>query len=331
MTELMESLEWRMAQGLIRRQKNEDGSLLIHNYTEHCQYGGHWDNVTLQARGLVTTPQGHVVARPFQKFFNIGERHCPAIPANDTYEVFEKIDGSCIIAFHYNGKWRMVTRGSFNNVYIDYASRFLDGLEAFPQHWTIIFEVCLPSTLDPMPRVVNHEPGLYLLGGRDLYNGTDLEYDRLAQYWDGRCVQRFNGRSIDDLMREKHDLVGAEGWVVRWFGGLRMKVKGSWYLALFRAVSDLSEKRIKELMVKTGIDDVVAEFPEELRDEAETLAGAIKERFVARRGEVLKVFTEINTPIRKDFALKAVQHPDRDLLFLLYDGASIDEKLIVRC
>ena len=57
------------ARGLLTCRAHPSGTLLIWNYTQLCQYEQAWDDVTIQARGLITTPDGMIVARPLQKVF----------------------------------------------------------------------------------------------------------------------------------------------------------------------------------------------------------------------------------------------------------------------
>lgn len=98
--------------GLLFSQKHPTLPLRIWNYTPEVQYGQLWDEITLSCRGLVTDERGNVVAKPFPKFFNIEEgRHTPT----EEFEVFEKMDGSAIIAFYYRNEWIFATRGSFTS------------------------------------------------------------------------------------------------------------------------------------------------------------------------------------------------------------------------
>jgi RNA ligase len=53
----------------------DDGDLRLYHYTDGCVYDGLWDAFSLLARGLVVDRQRkEVVATPFPKFFNLGER-----------------------------------------------------------------------------------------------------------------------------------------------------------------------------------------------------------------------------------------------------------------
>ncbi len=66
------------------------------------------------ARGLILDPDSkRVVAIPFTKSFNVGERadSSPDLPL----ETFEKLDGNLIFNFHHKGEWRCATKGSLGS------------------------------------------------------------------------------------------------------------------------------------------------------------------------------------------------------------------------
>ena len=60
-------------QKFISEQKHPNLDLWIYNYTKRCQYEKKWDEVTTMCRGLILNKEGNIIARPFKKFFNIGE------------------------------------------------------------------------------------------------------------------------------------------------------------------------------------------------------------------------------------------------------------------
>ncbi len=109
---MLKLLEKYHNDGLLYKQTHPTLPLTIWNYTETVQYGDLWDEITLMSRGLVTDDQGTIFARPFTKFFNMEEgKHTPTVD----FEVFEKVDGSCIILFYYNHEWIFASRGSFTS------------------------------------------------------------------------------------------------------------------------------------------------------------------------------------------------------------------------
>jgi RNA ligase len=319
-------LERRAADGLIRMSTRDE--LTIYNYTETCTYGRHWDKYTLMARGLILDADGRVVAKPFSKFFNLGEPSCPSLP-NLPYDVYEKVDGSLGIWYFYKDAWRVATRGSLANEYTAYAQQFAPLLADVPTHWTVMTEICMPADLDGMPRAVKHEPGLVYLGAVNRLSHDDIN-PRDQRSWPYRIAMRLNA-SIDDLLLRVKDTEGVEGWVIRFENGFRVKIKTAWYLQLFRAISNLTEKHVKELMTKAGLDEWLKDFPEELQDDAKVIYTNIYDRFVERRDRIMRDFAQYNHPDRKTFALSIKDHPEKGYLFTLYDQKSIDTRLIMEC
>lgn len=258
------------------------------------------------------------------------------------YDIYEKVDGSLGIWFHHEGHWRVATRGSLDNDYIFYAQAFASHFKHIPTHWTVLTEICMPPAADGMPRAVKHEPGLVYLGAvnRLTHEDIDPRYENGGIHWHGRVTYRYSG-SIDSYLKASQSIEGTEGWVVRFNNGLRVKIKTAWYLRLFRAISALTEKHIKELMTKAGLDDWLKDFPEELQPEARAIYDAIFTRFQERRGTIMRDFARLQAESmsltrdyrenRKAFALAVMDHPERPYLFMLYEGRSIDAKLLLEC
>ena len=84
-----------------------------------CQYGRHWTPTTKAAQGLILEEAtSRVVARPFEKFFNVGETPETAadkLPWGDPHELTEKMDGSLGIIYCHEGKFDIATRGAFDS------------------------------------------------------------------------------------------------------------------------------------------------------------------------------------------------------------------------
>jgi hypothetical protein len=97
---MLETLERYHEEGLLHKQTHPTLDLTIWNYSPKVQYEKLWDDITMQCRGLITNSRGEIVARPFKKFFNY-EEHSPEEIPNESFEVFEKMDGSLGIIFYY--------------------------------------------------------------------------------------------------------------------------------------------------------------------------------------------------------------------------------------
>lgn len=317
---LMEELDRRVEEGWIQRKAGPDG-LRIYCYTAATTWNHHWDDYTRMARGLILDAEGNVVARPFPKFFNLGEPSCPDLPRLP-YSVWEKMDGSLGIFFWHEGEWRVSTKGSFANLYTEYASEFIWSLSCFPKNVTVLTEIVLEK--DTMARVVSHSPGIYFLGAVERDTGMDLPPDVWVKRWIGPSAQ-MKDIAIDDAISRTKDLEGTEGWVVRYADGTRIKIKTAWYLRLFRAISDLNVESIRRLLLS---GQGLASFPEELRSEAEGIANSLL--IAAREKEIAvrRIYGQMYHCDRKTFAMRVKDLPDAPLLFRLHSGKEISDKVL---
>jgi RNA ligase len=262
----LETLHKYQSDGLLYSQTHPTLPLTIWNYTEKVQYEGLWDEVTLACRGLVTDDKGNIVARPFRKFFNIEEgKHTPT----SEFEVYEKMDGSLIILFWYDGGWVVATRGSFISDQAVAASKiFFDKLEHnFSIGITYLFEF----TAGWNRIVVDYgdEDNLTLLGAIRTDDGTEAIYKTLkliAQGANCDVVKRYDGISdystLKGMVEDNH-----EGFVVRFSNGDRMKVKGEEYIRLHRVMTNLSTTAVWEVLANGGsMDTLLKDVPDEFYD-----------------------------------------------------------------
>lgn len=136
----LQTLHKYYEEGWLIKQTHPTLPLIIWNYSQATQYEGKWDEITLQCRGLVTDDKGNVVARPFKKFFNMEEgKHTPT----KEFEVYEKMDGSLIIIFWYDGGWVVASRGSFTSEQAIKGRELLDkyDLDELDKDKTYCFEI----------------------------------------------------------------------------------------------------------------------------------------------------------------------------------------------
>ena len=135
--------------GHIVFQKHPSAQLYIYNYTPLAQYERVWNGVTLQCRGLILNEKQEVVARPFRKFFNLGECDNRLLPG-EPFEVYEKLDGSLGILYWLNDQPYIATRGSFTSEQALQANRILMEkysftLPSLEKSKTYLFEIFTPK------------------------------------------------------------------------------------------------------------------------------------------------------------------------------------------
>ncbi len=265
-------------------------------YSKFCVYSGGWDELTILARGLILDPVAkRVVATPFPKFFNLGERSgdWPDLP----FEVFEKIDGSLIILYHHAGRWRCATKGSFESEQARWAEARLAHLDSLVPGTTYLLEAVYPEN-----RVVVKygREALVMLGAYD-ESGRELAHAELPAgfgVWPGRSKAIADRRpfgSISELIRAVKSLkLSEEGFVVRFSNGLRLKVKGDEYLRIHRMLAQVTPLHIWEAL-RSGAD--LQAIRRELPEEFWTDFDAIARRLEIRESEVRDAVERVLLPL----------------------------------
>lgn len=259
--------------------------LSIYAYTRPCQYEGHWNEVTRQCRGLIVDDDENIVARPFAKFFNIGEHesdreYAAPLPV-EPFRVYEKVDGSLGILFNFQGEWIIASKGSFISEQAQWANKRLAkqdpaDLDLLNTGITYCAEIVYPENRI----VVNYGDrlDLVLLGGF-FADGIEVPLENMAPTWKlGSVVTTYGGgdsaahlakiteltasnKQVNQLLA---DGTNAEGYVIRFESGIRAKAKFAEYVRLHRLLTGVTERDIWralgfDLLSPLGLsDDAIA-------------------------------------------------------------------------
>lgn len=267
---LVAELDARVASGMIKRR--DHGDLALFHYSEECVWSNGWDEFTRMARGLIIdVVTQRIVATPFPKFFNYGERADAVLP-DEPFTAFEKLDGSLGIAFFHAGEWHMATKGSFTSSQAIEGRKMLRTENLVPGT-TYLFEIVGPWNRIIVPYA---ESALVLLGAYD-EDGIEIEkplaWALLSAVTGARLPVVHEGRSIADLVEIAKTLPrDDEGFVVRFASGYRVKIKGAAYVRAHKLASRVTPLAVWEAMLAG--DDLVAlrrELPEELWPDFDTI------------------------------------------------------------
>jgi RNA ligase len=330
-----------IAERYISRVLSPDGALVLYNYTAKATYEHVWTPETRACRGIVAAVNGQIIARPFEKFSNIDESGFPEsslfalLARPGPVEITEKLDGSMIVMWHYDGDWHCSTRGSFTSSQAQAARRWLDRtahVKAWPVDYTFIGEWCAPDN-----RVVlkYDTPELRLIGVRE-YDGTDAPYAALVDWSEQlglSVVSAITDAGLIEVAARRALLSGVEGWVARWPDGYRVKIKTDDYMRLHRLITGFSAARVRDALLSGDAGRYFQELPEELRPEAEhitaVLRGITDERIAALQAAFARL-SPLLSESRKAYALAVLQEPadDRAFLFSLADGRLIMDKAL---
>jgi RNA ligase len=324
-------LQQHLADRLITARKHPSADLWIYNYSPVVQYEKRWDAVTMQCRGLILDAEYQIVARPFQKFFNLDELPAEAIP-DEPFAVYEKLDGSLGILYWLNNEPFIATRGSFMS---DQAIRATDILHSRYAHTfgklhrdrTYLFEIIYPQN----KIVVNYgdREDLVLLAIINNQTGQDCLLDHEADNLGFPVVKRFTGFSALEKLKAEADNNtddNAEGYVLRFESGLRVKVKLAEYVRLHRIITGVSNIAIWEYLSEgRDFGEVLDRVPDELYDWVRGVQNDLLARYAAIETEAKAAFAGFDFTAehsRKDVALyfQTQRHPA--ILFKMLDGGS---------
>ena len=291
-------LEHMVKEGYIRRQVHPTLPYQILNYAEKAQFEGAWNRETMMCRGLIATHDGMVLARPFRKFFNLGQSespNTPDIPWHESYQVFDKADGSLGILYPSADGYQIATRGSFTSEQAIHATNVLwknYNWEHGHPDWTPLFEIVYPDN-----RIVLDYDGmddLIMLGAVHIDTGVSLSPDgaRALFNWPGPVVESYAPSSVDALVAE--DRPNKEGYVL-WFpaADFRVKVKHETYLQLHRVITNANTKNVWKALLEGSMDEIYA-LPDEFRSGIDAYVKHLWERYKQMDLEVWNIHAALN-------------------------------------
>lgn len=365
-------LEDAIAQGLVGQQSHPDyPNLRIFSYTPKSQQvkPAEWTNAMSRCRGLIADMNtGEVLARPFEKFWNLSQMARIAIPA-DAPMLWEKLDGSMITAYFYDGKIRFATRGSFASEQAKWAQNWYDTTIKVPALfddaalYTYVMEaIGAPQTFGGFNRngiVVKYErSGLVMLAKISIETGEErpvygwcLPFGDAGFFTPG--IGQRTGISLAGLTQEEiasWDKDNEEGYVATWYIAgrppLRYKIKFASYCRMHRLLTQHSEwdiwdaLRKKESFAWVHGDDIPADFRNWILAYAEELHRKVFNMRCTVYAELDKCLDVVGTAdlpaiaankeLRKKFALAANAYDTKWLRASLfaYLVGNLDDKAI---
>jgi len=318
------------------RSHPRESDLYIYNYTAKTQYERAWTKERLACRGLIVWHDGQpplIGARPFPKFFNLGE--LDAVPGG-SFVAQEKMDGSLGIIYSYDGCPQVATRGSFASEQAIWATEYLQSKIALYESarefirngQTLLVEIIYPEN-----RIVidyGDTRDLVALTAIDIATGLDVSIDA----WPGRKAETYSDFTLDLFMEQDGEGPHAggfnrEGVVLRWEGGTRAKVKFEEYVRLHRIITRVTERSIWEMLSEGKPIESLAEYvPDEFYDWMKKVAAKLFEEFTAIEKQCLLTLNEVDRSLsRREQAEFILQQPHSGIVFLMLDGKPYREKI----
>lgn len=260
--------------GYVTRKRNPTLPLSIYCYTHTAQHERRWNPITMRARALIVDDETErIAAFAIPKFFEAGE-HLPEdlaasqAPRDEPFEVYDKADGSLGVIFHHSGAWHAASKSSFTS---DQARWAAGWLQRHPAHAetldpanTYITEIIYPANR----LVIDYgDTATLLLLAVFRPDGTEAPLTEHAQDWrgiGGQVVRTWPPLPLKQLREltatntkpdgRKSNGTDAEGFVIRYASGHRIKVKYDEYRRLSKLLKHYNNRDIWRAAAVSALD-----------------------------------------------------------------------------
>lgn len=335
---MIKDKEKLIVDGYLKEVKHPTEDLYLYNYTQMAQIAGLndpiWHSDLKGCRGLILDGEGRIVARPFSKFWNL-EQYDGKLPDYNNFQVFDKLDGSLGVLYPKYNAIAISTRGSFesdqakwatqliNENYVDFSKAYF--ANSIYQNSTFLFEIIYPEN-----RIVVDYKGqkdLILLSVVDNNTGKDWDFteiEHVAGEFGFPLVDRFDGITDFNSIRETNKRDNAEGFVVLFDTGFRVKLKYEEYCRLHRIVTGVSSKSIWE-MLKNGdsFEEILECVPDEFHDFVLRTKKELEEQYASIESIARNCYHEvIGHETRKEQAQYIMRYYKKyaSIVFIMLDG-----------
>jgi RNA ligase len=309
----------------ISKSKHDDFDLFIYNYTANTQYDWLWNDATMSCRGLIVDSENNIVALPFKKFFSLKQlQQLDLKIPNETFEVYEKMDGSLGILYKTDDGYKIATRGSFKSDQAIEATKILNEKyqnESFNDDYTYLFEIIYPENRI----VVNYgdKRDLILLAVIDKKTGKDVSLDDISCGFEK--VKKYPCDDFDKIMK-LHSGENSEGFVVKFESGFRLKLKFEEYERIHKIVTNFSEKRIFEHIVEgVDIEEMIKDIPDEFYNQIKDFQTKVLNSFNDVENDCKNILMEIedkySPKTKKEWAMEILKFKKLSpILFNMVNG-----------
>jgi len=256
-----------------------DEGLVVLNYNQLDSPKSH--PITMECRGLILDHDFNVVSRSFDRFFNLGE--VPESQAHLDWSkavCYDKVDGSLIRIFFWNGTWHIASRGMAfaegapNGFDITFRGLVLKALDVDDAGFQTLCKDYLSPHLSYICEITSVENRCV-----KAYAGYTLHYlaarnNNTFEYYDDSAIAKEFGMSLPKQYRfssaqDCKDMTDTltdldEGFVTYQDGIPVAKVKAAAYVAVHHIRGEgLNPKRISELVLTGEQEEYLVYFPED--------------------------------------------------------------------
>lgn len=313
-----------------------------------------------ECRGLVFDYNGYIINRRHHKFFNAGEREELSIERiteagqKVNFRFVEKLDGSMVspcsikpkdgwqTSIRWMSKMGITDTSMAAEVFVAKNPKYQEFAESLlVYNFTPIFEWCSNKN-----RIVVDYPvdRLVLTDIRHNIDGYYYSWEQIVEAAEAYDIEIANTIGVDkDLAHNNFETIiemirdweDAEGVVVRFEDGHKIKIKSDWYIKIHKVKAMLeSERAAVEVIMIGALDDCLPILSE--NDRVRILA--FQAQLVERLDEVAALIVDHvqslkrKYPTKKDFALcedaKTMSSKLKGYTFKLYDDVDITRERV---
>ena len=313
---------------------NEEYISIDYHYVEQDSF----DNpIRKECRGIKFKPNGELLARPYHKFFNYGEKpESTKVDWGKPHQVFDKLDGSMVHGALLDGKVVLMTRKGRTDVAIQAEQYLTSNIRSFIAGYIRLGLTPIFEYIGPDNRIVLFypQPKLILTALRWNKGG---EYAPLSgQYiWPGVTpVCQLDLPVMNFLHEFIRTQKGTEGVVVRWQDGTMLKIKTDEYVGLHRAKEAISdERKVVAVCLQGTVDDLIPLLSQNEADYVKSIQSNVN-KLIGEQVDLLMHFAKFKQwaagwdSTRKDYALEvykkgALPANLRPAAFKLYDNSNL--------
>lgn len=304
-----------------------DDNFIMFNYSQIDS--DFFNPIVKESRGIILDSKFNTVCVPFYKFGNYGEGYADEIDWS-TAKVQEKVDGSLIKVWNYNGGWGVSTNGTIN------ASNAELGSDVYPYRtfYDLFIEAARLSNL----HIEELEPNYtYMFELTSPYNRVVVPYNDISiRHIGTRNINTLQEYNVDigipkPRMYDLHSLNDCvasasqmpfreEGYVVVDKNWHRVKVKSPAYIAVHKLKNNgaITTVKILDLILINEECEFLTYYPEftkmfdDVKDSLNT--------FIENMDKEILTAKQSNFNSRKEFASFAKQTKCPALMFNWYDN-----------
>ena len=286
--------------------------------------------VVQESRGCILEIKDNIpvyICRPFTKFFNVQEELASPIDWRSS-RVTEKVDGSLMKMFYYNGQWNLATNGTINafeanvsDLDISFGQIFERvlgdsivnfGTQYLNPDYTYMFELTSPETRV----VISYPDRIYYLSRKR--NSDGMEENDIPSFPKSIFYPKvYKLHKLEDIIKVVEMMTKEEeGVVVKDKYNHRVKVKSNEYLMAAKCVGNHnhSNSTLFEMVLEGKEDDLLAHAPE-YTERVEKIKNAIRQVLKEMEDEWNKIKDTSVQISQKEFANLVKGNKYSDFLF----------------